>query len=364
MKVAVLGAGAGGASACVELSRQGHQVRLWNRSPAALSAFREKGGIRHQGVLGDGFTPLAAMSQNLGTIVAGVDVILVCLPTLVHASIAKSLSALGGRHIPVVLNPGHTGGALEFSEVFRQSGRCAPPIAEFSTLTYVARKPEPDCVFTSGRAKSVRLAALPGGEDAASIAAELYDCAHRTPDVLFTGLSNVNMVLHPPGAILGAAWIEATGGDFTFYVEGLTDGVARVMGQLDEERRAVGRAFGHDLPSLFEEMVSIGTIEPDVDPAVGLAAAIRAGKANRKITAPNTLSHRYYLEDFWYGLEPFLAFAAIADVATPVASSLMGVGTALLGDLAPKKGRSAAAMGIEKMNRDALVAKVREMVHG
>ena len=38
-------------------------------------------------------------------------------------------------------------------------------------------------------------------------------------------LCNINMVVHPPGAILGAAWVEATGGDFTFYVQGMTPGV-------------------------------------------------------------------------------------------------------------------------------------------
>ena len=49
------------------------------------------------------------------------------------------------------------------------------------------------------------------------------------PDVLACDLANVNMVLHVPGAVLGAAWVEATRGDFTFYVQGMTPGVARVM---------------------------------------------------------------------------------------------------------------------------------------
>ena len=81
------------------------------------------------------------------------------------------------------------------------------------------------------------------------------------PDVLACDLANVNMVLHVPGALLAAAWVEATRGDFTFYVQGMTPGVARVMQSLDEERRAVARAFGHDLPPLVAEMQAIGTVE-------------------------------------------------------------------------------------------------------
>ena len=65
-------------------------------------------------------------------------------------------------------------------------------------------------------------------------------------DVLACDLANVNMVLHAPGALLGAAWVEATRGDFTFYVQGMTPASRAYAVALDEERRAVARAFGHD----------------------------------------------------------------------------------------------------------------------
>lgn len=360
MKLAVLSAGAGGASAAVEMTLQGHEVRLWNRAPATLEPFRRAGGVQYTGVFGAGFVPLAAITDDLRAAVCDADLILVCLPTLAHAGVAAMLIEAGCAATPVLLNPGHTGGALEVGAVFDRAGIAVPPIAEFSTLTYVARKSTPHTVSTTGRAKKVALAALPGGGPARELAARLYDCAWPVPDVLATGLRNVNMVLHTPGALLGAAWIEATGGDFTFYVEGLSDGVARVMERLDDERRAVGRAFGHELASLFDEMSAIGTIEPGADRAAGLAAAIRGGTANQAIKAPGSLSHRYFLEDFWYGLKPFLALADIAGVRAETASALMVLCTALLGPLAPGEGRSAAAMGVAGLTRDQLVAMIRE----
>ena len=359
MKVAILGAGAGGTSAAVDLSKRGHHVRLWNRSPETIEPLRAAGGIAYQGVFGEGFIPIADITTDLG-VVQDSDVLLVCLPTLALGALATDLVRAGLDRKPVILNPGHTGGALEFAHVVRRAGHAPPPTVEFSTLTYVARKERPDLVVTTGQARAVRAAPLPGGNGALSLARKLYDSAKPASSVLETSLCNVNMVLHPPGAILGAAWIEATNGNYTFYVEGLTAGVERTMEQLDHERRAVARAFGLDLPPLFEEMQAIGTIEPNADTRRGLAAAIRGGTANRNIRAPDTLRHRYFHEDLWYGLKPFLAFAEIAGVETPIARALWTLGVTLVGAESPASGRSAREMGIAGSSVPELLRMVTE----
>jgi opine dehydrogenase len=263
-----------------------------------------------------------------------------------------------------VLNPGHTGGALEVRQTFIANGRDPPPIATFSTLTYVARKYTPERVTVTGKAKSVRLAAMPGGERAAELAKLLFPGARPVGDVLACDLANVNMVLHIPGAVLGAAWVEATGGDFTFYVQGMTGGVARVMRALDDERRAVGRAFNHPLPALTAEMQAIGTVEekaPDIDDFV---AAISSGEANRRIKAPNSLQHRYYQEDFCYGLLPFTVIASIGGIDVPLAKSLLQIGQVLLGFDPASCGRTAERMGIAGLDREGLLRLIGAQRHG
>ena len=232
-------------------------------------------------------------------------------------------------------------------------------MAEFSTLTYVARKSQPQRVNISGRAKQVRVAALPGSERAIEIAMQLFPCAQPVADVLYSGLCNVNMVLHPPGAILGAAWIEATAGDYTFYAQGMTPGVARVMRALDDERRAVARACGHTLPNLIEEMQLIGTVEANISDSKDFAAAIASGVANSRIKAPGSLNHRYYLEDFGHGLLPFRSIAKIAGVAVPAADNLFQLAEILVGKKDRDGGRGAAAMGILGLDLKALLARVR-----
>ena len=360
MIVAILGAGNGGASAVVELGQRGFKTRLWNRSAETLLPFQRAGGIKYTGVFGESIATPDLITSNLADVIEGVDIILICLPTLAHTHIADAMAELGANSIPVVLNPGHTGGALEFVAAFNRHNIAPPPTAEFSTLTYVARKPRPDTVWITGAAKHVWVAAMPGGDVAQTRAKDLYPVAEPADNVIATGLANVNMVLHPPGAILGAAWVETSKGDFTFYVQGLPDGVGRVMAALDGERLAVARAYGHKLPDLFTEMQSIGTIESDANSSAGLASAIRNGKANSKIKAPGSLEHRYYREDFWYGIKPFLAFAGIAGVDTPVAGSLMKLAELLVDDTKRSEGRSASVMGIDGLNKNELLSLVTQ----
>ncbi|MBJ3776730.1 NAD/NADP octopine/nopaline dehydrogenase family protein [Acuticoccus mangrovi] len=359
MSVAVLGAGAGGIAAVAELSTAGHDVALWNRSEATLAPLKAQSGVRFSGVIGEGFVELPMITGSIAEAIRSADVAVVCLPTFSHAPVAKLLAeADWPSDKPVVLNPGHTGGALEFATAFARTGRQAPPVAELSTLTYVARKYAPETVTVTCRAKSVRAAALPGGDAALEAAVALFPGATAVPDVLCSSLANANLVLHPPGSVLAAAWVEARQGDFTFYVDAMTPGVARTMQALDEERCRVARAFGHEMPHLIEEMKLIGTVEPDADPT-DYAAAVAGGGANKNIKAPDSLTHRYYREDFGHGVLPFLALAEIAGVETPVARSLLTLAEAAVGVDYRVHGRTAEAMGIAGLDRDGLLRKVR-----
>ena len=149
--VALLGAGAGGLSCAVELTQRGHRVRLWNRNPATVAAFRSR-AIPHSGVLGEGAVEVADVTTDLKAALDGADVAVVCLPALAHAAVFDDLAELGCA-IPVVLNPGHTGGALHLRRVFAARGVPLPPVAELSTLTYVARRRD-GVVRVTGRART------------------------------------------------------------------------------------------------------------------------------------------------------------------------------------------------------------------
>ena len=358
MKVLVIGAGAGGMSAVAELAKAGHDVSLWNRSADTLAPIQDAGGVGYEGVLGSGRFSPRVVTADIKQAMVDCDIAVVTLPTFLHVIVAQALSQAGwGSERPVVLNPGHTGGALEFAHAYSATAQ-VPPLAEFNTLTYIARKYKPDVVTVTGRAKRLRAAALPGGESALEAACVLFPGAEKVQDVLYADLCNLNMVLHAPGAILASAWVEARAGDFTFYVDGMTPGVVRVMKELDDERRRVGAAFGHELLSVVDEMKRIGSVN-ETAVSSDFVACIAGGEANRKIKAPSSLSHRYYHEDFGHGLVPFLALARIAGVDTPIASSLLQLGKLVCGVDFEQVGRTAKTMGIENLSKDQLIRKVR-----
>jgi opine dehydrogenase len=176
--------------------------------------------------------------------------------------------------------------------------------------------------------------------------------------VMASSLSNVNMVLHPPWAILAAAWVEAPHQDFTFYVDALTPGVANVIRVLDKERRAVAAGFGHRLPSLVDEMRRVGTATglPGDDDVV---AAIRGGVANQSIKAPVSLHDRYYEEDLPFAVTPLTVFADLVGVAVPMARALLTVGGGLLGRDLAATGLGAPELGIEGLDLEGVLQIVR-----
>jgi opine dehydrogenase len=357
VKLAVIGAGNGGVATAVELTLAGHDVALYGRSAATIAPFVQD-GIRYTGVLGEGVVRPALLSSRIAEVINGAEAAIICLPTFAHVEVARALHAAGwGAMRPVLLNPGHTGGAFEFDTAYRAAAGNAPPIVEFATLAYVVRKPVQDTVNITGRAKSLRAAAMPGAGEALRLASALFPGVYDSGDVTSCDLSNINMVVHPPGAILGAAWVEATRGDFTFYVQGLTPGVIQVMSALDRERIAVGKAFGHELPNVIDEMKAVGTVPADADSRD--YAAIASGEANRRIKAPDSLSHRYYMEDFSHGLVPFLAYAHVAKVEVPIASALTKLGLTASAGRGAMVSRTATTMGFEGWSLEQLLQRAR-----
>ncbi|MGH3005318.1 MAG: NAD/NADP octopine/nopaline dehydrogenase family protein [Gaiellaceae bacterium] len=355
--VAVLGAGAGGAATAADLAARDYRVRLWTRSEQTIAPYRAANSVAFRGVLGDGEVGVACATTDLGHALEGADVAVVSMPSTGHEHVARALAAAAPP--PLVLNPGQTGSALRFRAIFAEEHAALPPLAELSTLAYVARLHTPGCVTVSGVARCVRAACLPNGEEALDVARELFPAADPVSDVLATALANVNLVLHPPGAILGASWVEATGGAFRFYVDGTTAGVARVMAALDEERLAAARAFGHELPPLADEMASIGTADVGAAARGDLRGAIVNGEANREIRAPDSLEHRYYREDFGFGVVPFLALADAGGVTAPVAEALLRIASTLLGVDLGEAGLNAERLGIAGLDREALRMSVQ-----
>ncbi len=63
-------------------------------------------------------------------------------------------------------------------------------------------------------------------------------------NVMETGFSNINAIMHPAGMIGNAGWIEKTGGEFLYYREGITPAIGAWIDAVDEERLEIVRRLG------------------------------------------------------------------------------------------------------------------------
>lgn len=332
-RVAILGGGNGGFAAAAHLQSMGHEPQLYNRSAGTIATVRDRGGIEYSGVAGEGFAHVSVVTTDLERALDGADLLMLCLPATAFEGLAEQLAPLLDGDRPVLLNPGSTGGSLVFREALEAAG-CTdvPPLAETNTLTYICRKRDDGHVHISSLVENVRCATLPAAQsDLIGTVQELYPSIRPVSNVLHTALSNVNAVLHPPGILLSAAWIEHTGGDFRFYYDAATPTVANLMADLDEERLAVANTWGLDLdpyPTLFAE---IGSTTREAGESGSFLRMLRESEPNKEIMAPSSVDHRFFNEDIPFGIVPIAALGRIAGAETPVVDALVTMASSITG---------------------------------
>jgi opine dehydrogenase len=358
VRVAVLGGGAGGHAVAVRLALDGHPVSFWSRSPATVASILTRGGIAYTGIWGDGTMAIDRASTILEAAVAGTDLVVVCLPAFAHASVAAALAGLKVS-APIVLNPGHPGGALEARRVMVDLGVSVPPLVELSTLSVWAKFAEGGEIRILSSPRAVRAACLHGSEHALAMTQQALTNIVAEPNVLVTSLASVNIIVHPPQAVLGAALVEGSR-SFTMYDEAITPSIERVMHALDNERLGVARAFGIGLPSIAEEMARLGNADARAAHRGEIRNALAAIAIMAEARGPTSTDHRYYHEDFDFGLTPLVALGDIADVATPVAESLSCLREALIGARPERAVRNASAMGLETSTKHDLLELMEE----
>src|SRR5512142_2234785 len=116
--LAVLGAGNGAHAFAGDLARRGYTVRLYNKFAHEITDLQAARGVTLEGAF-EGWGPLDLVTTEIEPVVAGADVVLVVVPANAHTFMAEACAPLLHDGQIVLLNPGRTGGALEFANVLR-----------------------------------------------------------------------------------------------------------------------------------------------------------------------------------------------------------------------------------------------------
>jgi len=359
-RFAVIGAGHGGKAMAAHLALLGCQVTLFNRSEDHISILKQRGGIDLEGGEGipRGFGALAGATSEYEVAAQNADVINVVVPSSAHAEIAKKLAPfLRTGHI-VILHPGRTGGALEFAKVLREQQCDADvTIAEAETFIYASRSDGPAQAHIFRIKEAVPLAALPATrtEQVLEAIRPVYPQFINGVNVLHTGLNNMGAIFHPALTLLNAGWIEATHGDYQFYIDGVTPSVARVLEELDRERVTVAASLGIRARTGMEWLkLAYNTTGDD------LYTAIHNQPGYYGIKAPNTLQHRYIFEDVPMSLIPIASLGDRFGVSVNGIDSIVRLACIVHRTDYWKRGRTVAKLGLEDLSVNEMTRYVEE----
>lgn len=345
----VIGAGNGGKAMAAYLALLEAQVTLYNRTANRVEIIRLRGGIDLENPSEPhGFGKLYKVTDNIEEALDEADIVMVVVPSTAHADIAKAAAPfLRDDHI-VILHPGRTGGALEFQHTLLQENcPTKPVIAEAETFIFASRSEGPSQARIFRIKEAVPLAALP-----ATNTAKVLDAIHPVfpqfidgDNVVQTGLNNMGAIFHPALALLNAGWIEATSGDFEFYVDGVTPSVAKVLEVLDRERVTVASAIGLKARTALEWLeLAYNATGND------LHEAMHNQTGYYGIRAPGTLNHRYITEEIPMSLVPIASFADVYGVSVNGINSIINLANFIHGTDYRRKGRTVERLGIKDMS--------------
>ena len=359
-KYAVIGAGHGGKAMAAHLALMGFTVNLFNRTADHVEVIKKRGGIELESTEGGphGFGELALVTSEIAEAIKNVEVIMVVLPSSAHAEVAKAMAPhLKGGQI-VVLHPGRTCGALEFLKVIRDYGcKVDVTVAEAETFIYASRSDGPVQARIFRIKEAVPLAALPATRTQCVLDAicEAYPQFIHGVDVLNTGMNNMGAIFHPALTLLNMGWIEATHGDYQFYIDGVTPSVARALEVLDRERVTVASALGIRARTSLEWLkLAYNTTGTD------LHEAIHNQPGYYGIKAPATLNHRYIFEDVPMSLVPIASLGKRYGVSVRGMESMIQIASIIHRTDYWRRGRTVEKLGLEQWSVSELTRFVQD----
>ena len=358
----VIGAGHGGKAMAAHLALMGFRVTLFNRTFDHIAALKARGGIDLESAEGGphGFAKLAFVTSDIAEALQDAQMIMVVVPSSAHADVARSVAPHLKDGQIIVLHPGRTCGTLEFVKALRDQGCTADvTVAEAETFIYASRSDGPAQARIFRIKEAVPLAALPATRTKVVLEAiqPAYPQFIDGGNVLNTGMNNMGAIFHPALTLLNAGWIEATHGDYQFYIDGVTPSVARVLEVLDRERVTVASSLGLRARTGLEWLqMAYNTVGED------LHEAIHNQPGYYGIKAPSTLNHRYIFEDVPMSLVPIASLGERFGVSVRGMDSIIRLACIVHRTDYWRRGRTVDKLGIGDLSVSELTRYVNEGV--
>ncbi|WHR51325.1 NAD/NADP octopine/nopaline dehydrogenase family protein [Vibrio furnissii] len=327
MNIAIVGAGNAGCAHAAMFTLQGHLVNLIKTSNSLhdknFAKIIEQGGINYEHENDSGFVALNLITRNLEEGLEGVQAIVVMTQTLQHKVIAnRILNALPKTVEYILIIPGYMG-SLYYSSLDNVT------IIEGESTPYDARITRPGKVkilFQNVR-NAIGILGNKNNDKALEFCKSLVPTYSKfRSSVLESALHNPNLVVHTIGAIMSAARIEHSQGEFWMYKEAFTPSIWNLISKLDNEKNIVISYF-KGIPSPYVEECKFRN---ELDLEQDAMEVFRSYAHEGGPKGPENVNTRYIYEDVPMGLVLLESLGAEIGVELPIASSLINIASSLL----------------------------------
>lgn len=358
-RITVVGGGNGAFAVSSDLALQGHEVTLLEMPAfeAGIDAVRRQGGITLQSLPSsgrpNGFAPLKRVTTNPSEGLDSAEVVFVVVPAYAQRAMAEFCAPCLHDKQVVCLMPGNLYGSIEFLRTLRQCGNTrVRAVAEAECLIYTATRKEAE-VSIRGFKRGLGLGVFPSRltVDAANVLRAVYPDLQVRQNVLASGASNPNVLLHVPLVLLNFANIER-GLDVLSYHEAFTPGVADLVAAMDEERMQLAR-------NGFADLVSIGTMVQAWYSAQGARGdtiydIMTTNPLYVKSKLPTKKDHRYFTEDIPYGICPMSELLEVCGLSHRLFSAAADLAGAAWGQDFRRNARTLESLGLRLGAKDIL----------
>ncbi|SHK18021.1 NAD/NADP-dependent octopine/nopaline dehydrogenase family protein [Paramaledivibacter caminithermalis] len=347
LSFAVIGAGNGGQAIAGYLALKGYSVNLYNRSIERIKDIKQKGYIDLEGCY-NGRGILNLVTNNIERAIRNVDVIMVVSPASAHKFLANKIAPIIAPNQYIVLNPGRTGGALEFKNIIAKYNPVKEVcIIEAQTLLFACRSLYNGKVKIFGKKNEVKVSALPATrtKEFTNIIKDVFPEFTPSINVLETSFNNIGAMLHPIPTILNCGRIENTHGNFQYYIDGITPSIARVIEEADYERLLIAKKLKVNTISLMEWLNYTYGAKGNT-----LCEALNNTKGYHGIFAPSTMETRYIYEDVPQSLVPISDMGRHLGINTPTIDSIIQLASIIHNTDYYRYGRKITDMGLDRLS--------------
>jgi opine dehydrogenase len=309
--ITVIGGGNGAFAAAADLTIQGFKVALFDlpQFESTIADAAKLGGITLETLpssgLAAGFAKIDTITTDIKKAVAHAELILVIVPSFAQEMVAQTCAPHLEDGQIILLTPGNFGGAIRFRQCLVNAGCTARVyVAEAETMMYACRKKDSTTIWVRGNKQCLPVAAFPAADTdhVLSRAAKIYPRFIKAANVLVTGLSNLNTILHLPVMLANISNADNKA-DVLIYHAGMTPGVGNIIDKMEEERIAL-KQVGLELRPMLDIIKGYYGYQGSAGNTIW--EFMRTSPVFPTSKVPTSLNHRYLTEDIPFGAIPMM----------------------------------------------------------